>query len=352
MARDAITIAGRGVGRHHPVYIIAEAGVNHNGDVGLAKDLVLAAAAAGADAVKFQTWVTSKLMTPNAPLAAYQARNIGGHQTQYEMLEGLELGYDALRQVEEFGEARGITVFSTPDEEDSADFLAELGVPAFKIGSAEVTNMPFLQHIARKGKPLILSTGMSTLGEVEEAVRAIEATGNDQLVLLHCVSNYPCDPTECNLRAMDTLRCAFGYPVGFSDHSLDFVMPVAAVARGACVIEKHITLDRKMRGPDHAASLDPQAFAAMVKAIRDTEAALGTGRKEPTASELAHRPLMRKRWVASRALPAGSRLSRQDLALRRASPQGLDPSKLGLLLGRELRDPVKAWEVLTLEKLR
>lgn len=340
------------VGDASPVYVIAEAGVNHNGDRRLAKELVAAAAEAGADAVKFQTWVTEKLITPEAPLAEYQARNIASRQTQFAMLKQLELSYDAFREVRNFGQQRGIVVFSTPDEEESADFLASLDVPVFKIGSAEVSNISFLQHVASKGKPVILSTGMANLAEVDAAVKAIEATGHSQLLLLHCVSNYPCQPAECNLRAMDTLRAAFGYPVGFSDHSEGHVVTVAAVARGACVIEKHITLDKRMAGPDHAASLDPKEFAAMVTAIRVCESALGTGRKEPTASEIAHRPLMRKRWVTNRPLPAGARLTPGDLALRRSSPDGLDPSQMALLIGRELKQPMAAWEVITLEKLR
>jgi N-acetylneuraminate synthase len=352
MKQDEISIAGRRVGAAHPVYVIAEAGVNHNGDESLARALVTAAARAGADAVKFQTWVTDKLIAPDAPLAEYQDRNTAGRESQYEMLRRLELSYDAFRRVREFGAASACLVFSTPDEEDSADFLAGLGVPVFKIGSAEVTNTGFLAHVARKGRPVILSTGMATLGEVERAVRTIEEAGNDQLVLLHCVSNYPCEPAECNLRAMDTMRDAFGYPVGFSDHSLGSTMAIAAVARGACVIEKHLTLDTRMPGPDHAASLDPDQFAAMVEAIRHTEAALGSGRKEPTPSEVAHRPLMRKRWVACRPLAAGTRIAREDLALRRATPDGFDPSEIDLLIDRELSQPVPAWGAITRKILR
>jgi sialic acid synthase SpsE len=352
MSEHTVRIGDREVGPGRPVYLIAEAGVNHNGDPALAKRLVEAAAEAGADAVKFQTWITDKLVTPEAPLAGYQARNTGGGASQREMLQALELRPEALRELKALAETRAMMMFSTPDEEDSADLLEELGVCAFKIGSAEVTNTAFLQHVARKGRPLILSTGMSDLAEVTAAVRAIEATGNRQLVLLHCVSDYPCAPAECNLRAMDTLREAFGHPVGFSDHSLGHAVAVAAAARGACVIEKHLTLDTSMSGPDHAASLDPPAFAAMVRAVREAESALGTGLKEPTASERAHRPLMRKRWVASRPLAAGTRLSREDLALRRSRPEGLDPSELSLLLGHELRQGVGAWEVLTLDKLK
>jgi N-acetylneuraminate synthase/N,N'-diacetyllegionaminate synthase len=350
--RTFVQIGERRVGEGLPVFVIAEAGVNHNGDKELARRLVDAALEAGADAVKFQTWVTEKLITSVAPLADYQARNVGGGETQYEMLKRLELPYDDLRELRAYAAKRGFLLFSTPDEEDSADFLHGLDVPLFKIGSAEVTNLDFLKHVARKGRPVILSTGMATLAEVEASVRAIESTGNDQLVLLHCVSDYPCPPADCNLRVLETIRSAFGYPVGYSDHTLGSVAAVAAVALGACVIEKHLTLDRSMPGPDHTASLDPGGFFAMVRDIRECEAALGSALKQPTPNEQAHRGLMRKRWVASRALAAGTRLTRACLLLRRSSPAGLDPAQLELLLGKELKQPVGAYEALTLEMLR
>lgn len=351
--RETISIGDRVVGAGHPVYVIAEAGVNHNGDQDLARRLVIAAAHAGADAVKFQTWDTDKLVTPDAPLATYQASNLGARATsQYEMLKQLELPNAALGALKSEAEKLGIHFLSTPDEQDSADALERLGVPAFKIGSAEVTNLPFLRHIARKDKPVILSTGMASLREVDAAVRAIGATGNDRMVLLQCVSDYPCKPADCNLRAMETLRSTFNCPVGFSDHSTGIFVAVAAVALGACVIEKHLTLDKTMTGPDHAASCEPPEFAEMVAAIRSTEAALGTGRKEPTQAELAHRPLMRKRWVASRSLSVGTRLSLDDMTLRRATPEGLEPGDLSLLLGHELRASVRQWEALTLDKVR
>lgn len=342
----------RRIGPGEPVYVIAEAGVNHNGDVALAEKLVAAAAEAGADAVKFQTWSTEKLLAPDAPLAAYQERNTGGGSSQFEMIRRLELPASGWPRLREAAARAGITFLSTPDEEDSADLLERLGVPAFKIGSAELTNLDLLRHVARKGRPLIVSTGMATLLEVERAVLAIEEAGDPPLALLHCVSDYPCAPEQSNLRAIDTLRQAFGRPAGLSDHSLGYEVAVAAVARGASVLEKHLTLDTGMPGPDHAASLNPEAFAAMVRAVRSAERALGDGRKQPTPAERVHRPLMRKRWVASRSLPAGTRLTRQDLTLRRGDPAGLDPAELELLLGRELGVAVEPLETLTLVKLR
>ena len=251
-----IKIPGRRIGSGQPVFIIAEAGVNHNGDYRLACKLIDAALDSGADAVKFQTWVTEKLVLKDAALAKYQRENLRKKKSQYQLLKELELTYPTFRRLKAYAKRRGILFLSTPDEEESADFLEEIGVPLFKIGSGEVTNLPYLKYIGRKGRPIILSTGMSTLGEVKAAVRAIEKTRNRNLVLLHCVSNYPTQPSDCNLAAMATLRAEFGYPVGFSDHTQGQSVAIAAVAMGACVLEKHLTLDNRMKGPDHRASLN------------------------------------------------------------------------------------------------
>lgn len=344
-------IAGRKVGPGCPTFIIAEAGVNHNGNAELAARLVDAALEAGADAVKFQTWVTEKLVVPEAPMAEYQRRNLGSQQSQAEMLKRLELSHNQFREIMSYADRRGILFFSTPDEEWSADFLDELGIQVFKIGSGEVTNLPFLKHVASKGKPIILSTGMSGLGEVEAAVRTMEETGNTQLALLHCVSSYPAQPSECNLRVMDTLALAFGYPVGFSDHTLGSTVAIASVARGACVVEKHLTLDTRMEGPDHLLSLNPQQFRSMVAAIRDVEKALGDAAKRPTSSETETRKVVRKSIVAARAIRSGKILECGDLALRRASA-GLPPAYLPLLVGRQATDSIPADSVITLDRLR
>jgi N-acetylneuraminate synthase len=325
-------------------FVIAEAGVNHNRDLGLARQLVAAARDAGADAVKFQTWVTEDVMTRHAPMAAYQKGNIGVDVGQFKMAKDLELPFDAFRDISDYAREIGITFFSTPDEEKSADFLEQLGVSLFKIGSAEVTNIPFLEYVAAKQKPFILSTGMSTLGEVEAAVRAIESTGNRDFAILHCVSNYPADPSECNLRAMETIAAAFGYPVGFSDHTLGSTVAVAAVARGARVIEKHITLDPSLPGPDHRASLDPKAFKEMVDAIRATESALGDGVKRPMPSEIDARTIARRSLVAARALPAGTLLTRADIAIKRPGI-GIETKHLDAFVGRKLRRDVAADEL-------
>lgn len=346
-----ITIGKRTIGPGEPCFIIAEAGVNHNGDLGLSKRLVDAAREAGADSVKFQTWVTEKLVTPDAPKAEYQRDNPGNEQSQFEMLKQLELSHDEFRQIQAHADHEGILFLSTPDEEDSANFLEELRVPLFKIGSGEVTNLPFLKHVALKGKPIILSTGMSTLGEVEAAVRIIEDAGNRQLVLLHCVSNYPAEKSACNLSAMNTLASAFGYPVGFSDHTLGFEVAVAAVARGACVLEKHFTLDKTMPGPDHRASLDPVEFAAMVRAIRAVESALGDGIKRPVPSELETKQVAQKAIVTARPIRVGEVLTQADVALRRTSG-GLPPAYLPLIIGRCVNRDLEVNRTITLDVLR
>jgi len=346
-----LEIDGRLIGINQPCFIIAEAGVNHNGDLKLAKRLVDAARKAGADAVKFQTWVTEKLVTQDAHMAEYQTQNLGKRRTQFEMLKELELSYDQFKQIKTYADHEGILFFSTPDEEDSADFLEKLGVPLFKIGSGEVTNLPFLRQIAEKGKPIILSTGMSTLGEVETAVRVIEETGNKKLILLHCVSNYPAKAADCNLRAIDTMTSAFGYPVGFSDHTMGTDIAIAAVARGACVLEKHFTLDKTMTGPDHRASLDPTEFSLMVQAIRAVEHALGDGVKRPVPSEIEIKKVVQKAIVTARMIRAGEMLTQADLLLRRTSG-GLASTYLSLVIGRRVNRDLEANSTITLDILQ
>ena len=336
-----IDIAGREVGPGRPCFVIAEAGVNHDGDPEVARALIRAAKEAGADAVKFQTWITEELVAADAPLAEYQKAGAGAPPSQFELLKGLELSFDDFRRLRDYAEEVGILFLSTPDEERSADFLDSLGVPAFKIGSAELTNAPFLRHVAAKGRPILLSTGMATLEEVAAAVRGIEEAGNRRLVLLHCVSCYPAEPADCNLRAMDTLATAFGHPVGFSDHTLGIDVALAAVARGACVLEKHFTLDKSSPGPDHRASLDAGELTALVRAVRTVEAALGDGEKRPAPAELPIRRVVRKSVVAARDLRAGERLATADLALRRTEA-GLGPDALPSLVGRRLLHDVAA----------
>ena len=293
------------IGEHQPAFIIAEIGVNHNGDLDLACQLIDIATDAGASAVKFQTFKTEKLVTRQAAKADYQTRTTGGEESQYEMLKRLELSPADYEAVLEYCQHRNILFLSTPFDEDSADFLEQLGVCAYKIPSGEITNLPYLAHIAAKGKPMIVSTGMSTLGEVETAVDTIRENGNPAIVLLHCVSQYPAPYEASNLYAMSTLAQAFSVPTGFSDHTMGIEIALAAVALGARVIEKHLTLDRDLPGPDHRASAAPEEFKAMVAGIRKVEAALGDGIKRPAACESDVRTVARKSLVAAVNIPAG-----------------------------------------------
>ncbi len=338
-------VGGRRIGGGAPAFVVAEAGVNHNGDLTMALALVDAAADAGADAVKFQTFRTDALVSRAAPKAGYQVETTGPDESQREMLARLELSPEAHAGLQARCAKRGVVFFSTPFDEGSADLLERLGVPVVKIPSGEITNLPFLRHVARKGRPLIVSTGMSTLEEVAAAVAAIRAAGDPPLALLQCVSAYPAPPADTNLRAMDTLRERFAVPVGLSDHTLGLEVALAAVARGAAVVEKHLTLDKGLPGPDHRASLDPGEMAALVRGIRTVEAALGDGAKRPAASEMDTRRVARKSLVAARALRAGERLTADAVAIKRPGT-GIPPADLERALGRRLRRAVAADEVV------
>jgi len=350
MNTRSLDIAGRRIGPGQPCFIIAEAGVNHNGSLEIARQLVDVAAQACADAVKFQTFKAEKVISPQTPKAAYQLQTTGDGESQLDMVKRLELPFDAFRELYAYCQDKDILFMSTPFDEDSADFLADLGVAVFKIPSGEITNLPFLAHVARKGKPMIVSTGMSYLGEVEAAVRTIEEAGNHDFVLLHCVSNYPADPADVNLRAMQTMAMAFGVPVGYSDHTPGIEVALAAVALGACVIEKHFTLDRSLPGPDHRASLEPDELTALVRGIRTVESALGHGRKEPAASEVNTAAVARRSLVAARDIPAGTMLTKELIAIKRPGT-GLLPAMRSYLVGRTIRVPVPAGTLLTLEML-
>jgi N-acetylneuraminate synthase len=332
------------------VFVIAEAGVNHNGSLELALRLVEAARASGADAVKFQTFRADLLATRSAHKAPYQERTTTSAESQFEMLQRLELDAAAHRRLIDHCRQIGIQFLSSPFDMQSADLLATLDVPLYKVPSGEITNLPFLQHLAGKGRPLILSTGMSTLGEVEEAVHVLQGAGATQLTLLHCVTEYPAPYAEVNLRAMQTLKAAFGLPVGYSDHTPGIDIAIAAVALGAEVIEKHFTLDRSLPGPDHAASLEPDELRQMVISIHHVEAALGTGIKAPAPCELPNLPIARKSVVAARSLPAGHQLAVGDLDIKRPGT-GIAPKLLPALLGRTLRASVAKDEIINWNNL-
>ena len=345
-----VLVGARTVGPGLPCLVIAEAGVNHNGSLAMALRLVDAAVEAGADIVKFQTFKSEEVVTPLAPKADYQVQNTGATESQLDMIRKLELPDDAFRRIQAHCRERGITFLSTPFDHRSADLLEEMGVEAFKIPSGEITNHPLLTHIARKGRPLIVSTGMSNLQEVAAALDVIYAAGGAELVLLHCVSNYPAAPAKVNLRAMKTLEDRFEVPVGYSDHTEGISIPLGAAALGACVIEKHFTLDRTLPGPDHRASLEPPELAAMVKGIRDVQSALGDGVKRPVAEELSTAAVARRSLVAAHDLQAGTLLTESMVAIRRPGT-GLPPSDLPRVLGRQLKQDIAAGHLLTLEML-
>ncbi len=332
------------------VCIIAEAGVNHNGSLDLALRLVDAAKASGADAVKFQTFRADLLATRSARKAPYQERTTANAESQFEMLQRLELDAAAHQRLIAHCREIGIQFLSSPFDAASADFLATLNVPLFKVPSGEITNLPFLRHLAGKGRPLILSTGMSTLGEVEEAVRELKAAGATEITLLHCVTEYPTPYDQVNLRAMQTLKAAFGLPVGHSDHTPGIEIAVAAAALGAEVIEKHFTLDRSLPGPDHAASLEPEELGQMVAAIRHVEAALGNGVKAPAPCELANLRIARKSVVAARSLQAGHQLVLEDLEIKRPG-SGIAPKMLPAFIGRTLRVSLAKDEIIKWDHL-
>jgi sialic acid synthase SpsE len=342
-----VVIGGRRIGPGEPCWIIAEAGVNHNGDAGEAERLVAAAAAAGADAVKFQTFQAETLATATAAKADYQSAALGDDGlSQQAMLRRLELPRAAYVQLKEQAAKSGLTFLSTPFAPDDAAFLAELGLPALKIASGDVTNLPFLAQIARYGHPLLLSTGMATLAEVAEAVATVRANGNPPLILFHCVSNYPAEAGDCNLLAMRTLQETFGVPVGWSDHTAGWDIAAAAVALGACLIEKHLTMDRSQSGPDHQASLDPPGFAEMVRAVRRVEAALGNGVKQPRPSEAPVAAVARKSLHWASSLPAGAIVAAEALTVLRPET-GLRPKWYDRVTGLVLARPVQAGDPLS-----
>ncbi len=346
--QQRVKVGPRLVGEGRPVFIVAEVGVNHNGSLALARALVDSAAVSGADAVKFQSFSAEKLVSAWAPLAPYQRDE--GKGRQREMLRALELGEREHRQLKGRCERRGVLFLSTPYDEESADFLESLSVPAYKVGSGELTNLPFLRYLARKGKPLIVSTGMAEEEEVAEALETIYGARNRKVILLHCTSSYPTEVSDAHLRAIPFLRERFGHPVGFSDHTLGPVAAIGAVALGACLVEKHFTLDRNLPGPDHKASIEPEGMRAMVLGIREVEAALGEGRKRPRRAERSLRLLARRSIVAASPIPRGSVIEERMLTLKRPA-SGLPPRELPRVLGRRARRYIAAEEALSWDML-
>jgi N-acetylneuraminate synthase len=315
--------------------IIAEAGVNHNGDIEVAKQLIAAAKAAGADFVKFQTFKTAKLVIKTAEKATYQKGTTDAEESQYDMIRKLELSRADHEVLIEECRRQGIGFFSTAFDTDSFDMLVEMGLDQVKIPSGELTNLPLLRYMTRLGMPVMLSTGMATLGEIEAALAVVEQSGTprNRITVLHCTTEYPAPMADVNLRAMLSMKVALGVEVGYSDHTQGIEIPVAAVALGARVIEKHFTLDRTLPGPDHQASLEPHELKAMVDAIRNVEVALGDGVKRPSPSELKNKPIARKSLVAIRAIRAGESFSADNIGTKRPGT-GITPMRWDEVIGR------------------
>lgn len=329
--------------------IVAEAGVNHDGDLARAVELIQAAAEAGADVAKFQLFRAEEVASELAPKASYQLRT-AGDGSQVEMLRNLELPADAFPQLLREARSRRLGFLATCYSEDELDLLDEAGVEAFKFASAQIVELPLLAHAARKGKPLIVSTGMATTAEISEAIDAIKAEGDPPVVLLQCTTSYPSRVEESNLRVMRTLGERFGLPIGFSDHTDGDASAVAAAALGAVLIEKHLTLDRSLPGPDHAASLEPAEFAAMVRRVRDAEAALGSAEKEPTPGELENVYAMRRSLFAIAHIPAGATIRSDQIGMRRPFA-GLSPRFLPDVVGATARVEIREGTPITKDLL-
>ena len=298
-------------------YIIAEAGVNHNGKLDLALKLCDAAKNSGADAVKFQTWKTENIITRNVEQAQYQIENTGVTESQFDMLKKIELPYDAFTKIKEHCDQIGITFISTADDSESLEFLVRLGIPFIKIGSGDIGNVSYLKEIGSKKLPILISTGMSNLADIDISLRALREGGASDITLLHCTTSYPCPHDKVNLKAMNTIGEAFHLPVGYSDHTIGPEASIAAVTMGACVIEKHFTLDCQMEGPDHLASTEPGPFKDMVESIRKTEALLGDGIKEPTPEEKEISKVVTKRVVAYANIAKGDTFTESNICVKR-----------------------------------
>ena len=316
------------------ILIIAEAGGNHKGSLERAKEMALAAKKAGADIVKYQTAVPEQVVSRFAEKADYQKQQTGSEESQLEMIKKIHFGFEEHRQLKEYCDEIGIRYLSTPFDLDSIDFLATLDMPVWKIPSGEITNLPYLEKVAALKKPLILSTGMSMLSEIEDALAVLEENGCEDVTLLHCNTEYPTPMEDVNLLAMRDLEEQFALPVGFSDHTLGIEADIAAAALGACVIEKHFTLDKTLEGPDHQASLEHDELEAMVRANRNIEKALGTGEKHVTPSEAKNRPIARKSIVAKRAIKKGEVFTAENLTTKRPG-DGISPMRWYDVLGKE-----------------
>lgn len=317
------------------VYIIAEAGVNHNGSLKQAKEMVNKAQEAGADAIKFQTFKSERVVSSLAPKAAYQVENTGSaDESQLEMVKRLELSFDDFLELQVFSKEKGIQFLSTPFDLESIEFLNQLDMPFWKLPSGEVTNYPYLVRIAQTHKDIVMSTGMCTLDEIREALAVLRENGAGKIALLHCNTEYPTPMEDVNLKAMEILRKEFDTPIGYSDHTKGIEVPIAAVAMGATIIEKHFTLDRNMEGPDHKASLEPFELKAMVQAIRNIEKAIGNGDKKPTSSEIKNMAIARKSIVAGQPIKKGEIFTEKNITTKRPGT-GISAMRWRQVLGQK-----------------
>ncbi len=332
-----ISISGKFVGYNQPVFVIAEAGVNHNGCLDLALKLVDAAVAAGADAVKFQTFKAEQVVTASGKMAVYQKKNLGKEESQLAMLKKLELREEFYKPIIERCKERGIIFLSTPHGGfESVDFLRKLGVPAFKFGSGDLTNLPVLEYVAEFNKPMILGTGTATMKEVKEAIKVIKKAGNSKIIALHCTTNYPCPLDEVNLSAMVMMMKELNVLVGYSDHTLGVEVPIVAAALGACVLEKHFTLDKNMTGPDHVASAEPAELKEIVENVKKVLVILGSASKKPNKSEIPLIKIARKSVVATKNVKKGEKFTKENLGIKRPG-SGLPPKFFSLIVGKKAK---------------
>jgi len=347
-----IRIGRKRIGPGEPVFVIAEAGANHNRSMKTARALIDVAARAGADAVKFQTYLADKMYSRYAlPLSYLEKRKlVGKGRSIHALIKSLEMPREWIKRLAGYCRRKKIIFLSTPFDAEAVDQLCRAGMPAVKLASFEINHIPLIKHAASKKRPLLLSTGMATLGDIEIALKAAASKGNRKVGLFHCAINYPPEYKDINLRAMETMRLAFDLPVGFSDHTRGLTVPVAAAALGARMIEKHFTLSRKLKGPDHSFALEPGELAAMVRAIRDTEQALGTPAKRRMESEEENYRGMRRGMVAACAIPAGRRITRKMLEVKRPG-YGISPVDMKKVVGRRARRELREDEILTWEML-
>lgn len=345
-----IRIGNKKIGEDNPCFIIAEAGVNHNGDVRLAKRMIDSACVAGADAVKFQTFHSDSVVLPSGLKAEYQKKNMPIEESQLDMIRKFEISDNGFRSLARYAEKKKIIFLSTPFDNASVDLLNEVNVPAFKISSGEITNIPLLKYIAQKSKPVIISTGMAGLGEIEKAISIFNKKGRKRVILLHCVTCYPAQYRDLNLCVIATLKTAFRVPVGFSDHSPGTIASIAAVAMGSVIIEKHFTLDKRLPGPDHAASLSADELKDLVRAIRITESARGDGIKRISNEERKIMQVARRSLVTTCTIPKGCSITADMIACKRPGT-GLSPGYRSIIIGKKTKkkiskDTIISWDMI------